>query len=128
MRIQHFLISCFLFATTLSAQAFDRTFPGNVKRGEMTPTTSQAILVDGKPRTLTAGARIWNQDNAIEMLAALPGNKMVVNYTEIDGDEIDRIWILTASEAKQKLPKPVASPFPLFPPFPPLPAPVSTFK
>ena len=125
MRIQHLLISCFLFATTLSAQAYDRTFPVSTKRGEMTPTTSQAILVDGKPRTLTVGARIWNQDNAIEMVTALRGSKMAVNYTEMDGDEIDRIWILTADEAKQKLPKPVASPFPLFPP---LPAPVSTFK
>lgn len=125
MRIQHFLISCFLFATTLSAQAFDRTFPANTKRGEMTPTNSQTILVDGKPRTLTVGARIWNQDNTIEMVTALRGSKIVVNYTEIEGDGIDRVWILTASEAKQKLPKPVASPFPLLPP---LPAPVSTFK
>ncbi|ABR91104.1 Uncharacterized conserved protein [Janthinobacterium sp. Marseille] len=126
MRIQTFLLSCALALVTLTAQAFERPFPDTVKRGVMTPANYPAIIIDEKTRTLSAGARIWNQDNMIEMPSALRGSEFAVNYTESDTGDIDRIWILTADEAKKTLPlvpvkPPVTKPAPL-------PAPVPTSK
>jgi hypothetical protein len=110
MWTQRFLIACAFAVAAMSAQAFDRPFPPTVKRGLMTPAASPSIIIDEKTRTLTAGARIWNQNNTIDMPAALRGSKIPVNYTEIASGEIDRVWILTAEEAKQAPPKPVVPP------------------
>lgn len=52
---------------------------------------------------MAPGARIWNQDNLIEMPAALRGSDLPVNYTEDAQGDIDRVWILTAEEARQSL-------------------------
>lgn len=129
MRIQTFLLSCALALVTLTAQAFDRPFPDTVKRGVMTPANYPAIIIDEKTRTLSAGARIWNQDNMIEMPSALRGTDFAVNYTESDTGDIDRIWILTADEAKKTLPLlPVNPALPKPAPAQPLPAPASATK
>lgn len=125
MWTQRFLIGCAFAVAAMSAQAFDRPFPPTVKRGVMTPAVSPAIIIDEKTRTMTAGARIWNQDNTIEMPATLRGSKITVNYTEIESGEIDRVWILTEDEAKQAPPKPVV-PVVTLPV--PLPAPASKFQ
>lgn len=125
MRTKILLISVALAVTTLSAQAFERPFPPAAKRGVMTPAVSPTIIINDKTRRLTAGARIWNQNNTIDMPAALRGSNLPVNYTEIDSGEIDRVWILTADEAAKAPPKPVvpATPLPA-----PLPAPASKFQ
>lgn len=125
MRIGTLLISCALALGTLSAHAFERPFPPGAKRGEMTPAISPAIIINDKTRMLTAGARIWNQNNTIDMPAALRGSKLPVNYTEVESGEIDRVWILTEDEARKAPPKPVvpATPLPV-----PLPAPASKFQ
>ncbi len=124
MWTQRFLIACVFFTAAMSAQAFDRPFPPTVKRGVMTPAVSPAIIINDKPRRMTVGARIWNQKNMIEMPAAIRGSQMTVNYTEISSGEIDRVWILTADEARIALPKRVA---PAFPTPPPVRAPVSIY-
>lgn len=118
MRIHHFLVSCFLAVATLSAHAFERPFPDNAKRGLMTPANYPYVVINDKQRVLAAGSRIWNQDNLIEMPAALRGEDMPVFYTEDNQGDINRIWILTAEEAKRSEPKPVPKPLPA-----PLPAP-----
>ena len=125
MWTQRFLIGCAFTVAAMSAHAFERQFPPTAKRGVMTPAVSPAIIINDKTRTMTAGARIWNQDNTIEMPAALRGSKFAVNYTEIESGEIDQVWILTADEAKLTLPKPLVPAVPLPAP---LPAPVSKFQ
>ena len=85
----------------LPALAFERPFPVFAKRGVMRPDLFPSVIIDGKPRILTAGARIFNADNMIEMPASLPMKNVVVNYTEDDSAYIDRIWILTPEEAAQ---------------------------
>ncbi|MBV7537477.1 hypothetical protein KW842_17050 [Duganella sp. sic0402] len=86
------------------AFAIERPFPANILRGKFTPGYFPDITLDGKPRQLSPAARIFNQDNMLEMPAALRGKDIVVNYT-VDGmGNIDRIWILTAEEAAQKVP------------------------
>ena len=90
-----------LFAVLPPAMAFERPFPTHAKRGTMKPDLFPGIIIDGKPRILTPGARIWNGDNLIQMPASLPAMNVVVNYTEADGSNIDRVWILTREEAAQ---------------------------
>lgn len=91
-------------ALSLPALAFERPFPAHVLRGKFKPGYFPDITLDGKPRRLSPAARIFNQDNRIEMPAALRGKDMVVNYT-LDGmGYVDRIWILTAEEAARKVP------------------------
>ncbi|WP_374360698.1 hypothetical protein [Pseudoduganella danionis] len=89
-------------AASLSAQAFERPFPANAVRGKMTPAYFPEVLIDGKVRQLAPSARIFNQDNLIELPAAIRGSDLVVNYTVDSWGNIDRIWILTAEEAAQK--------------------------
>jgi hypothetical protein len=99
-----FLALLIALMMALPAFAFERPFPANILRGKFTPGFFPDITLDGKPRQLSPSARIFNQENMIEMPAALRGKDIVVNYT-VDGmGYIDRIWILTAEEAAQKVP------------------------
>lgn len=91
-------------ALALPALAIDRPFPANVLRGKFTPGYFPDITLDGKARQLSPAARIFNEENRIEMPAAVRGKDLVVNYTVDSMGNIDRIWILTAEEAAQKVP------------------------
>ena len=104
MRARLFLMGLILSSTVLSAAAFERSFPDKAKRGTMSPAPYPTIIVDGKERRLTAGGRIWNQDNLIQMPATLRPGDYVVNYTESLQGEIDRIWILKPQEAERPAP------------------------
>ncbi|MFA9216573.1 MAG: hypothetical protein ACEQSK_05655 [Sphingomonadaceae bacterium] len=88
-----------LLTAALPAHADVRPFPPNALRGKMTPGYFPDLRIDGKPRQLAAGARIFNQDNMIEMPASLRGSDIVVNYTVDAMGYIDRVWILTKEEA-----------------------------
>jgi hypothetical protein len=96
-----FLIIFLAAVSTFPAFAFDRTFPPGAKRGTMSPSAYPAVVIDGKTRTLSMAARIWNEDNLIEMPASLRGIDFTVNYTETEQGEIDRIWILRREEASR---------------------------
>lgn len=98
-----FLIVFLSVLAVLPAHAFERPFPQNVQRGTLSPAPHPEIVLNGRLRHLAAGARIWNQDNLIEMPASLRGNDLPVNYTENAEGEIDRVWILNADEASQPL-------------------------
>ncbi|KQW96527.1 hypothetical protein ASC94_06675 [Massilia sp. Root418] len=92
------------FLLPLPALADGRPFPPNAKRGKMTPAWYPAIVIDGKTRTLSPAARIFNADNTIEMPASLRGENMVVNYQEDSEGQILNVWILTREEAGQRAP------------------------
>lgn len=85
------------------ARAEGRPFPPDTLRGKMTPGYYPELLIDGKPRRLAAGARIFNEDNMITVPASLRGSDIVVNYTVNGAGEIERIWILSETEAAQRL-------------------------
>lgn len=99
------LAAALLLWATLAglARAEGRPFPPDTLRGKMTPGYYPELLIDGKPRRLAAGARIFNEDNLITVAAALRGSDIVVNYTVNGAGEIERIWILSATEAAQTL-------------------------
>lgn len=104
MWIRRVLLCAALAASALPAIAFDRPFAPTARRGTMSPAPYPEIIIDGKMRRLSAGARIWNEDNLLEQPASLRGDGRVVNYTETAEGDIDRIWILDAEEAAQSLP------------------------
>ena len=93
-----------LLMVPLLALADGRPFPPNAKRGKMTPAWHPSIVIDGKTRTLSPAARIFNQENTIEMPASLRGENFVVNYQEDSDGQILNVWILTREEASQRLP------------------------
>jgi len=90
-------------AALAQQQPLERPFPANAVRGKMTPAYFPEVLIDGKSRQLAPSARIFNQDNLIELPAAVRGTDLVVNYTVDSWGNIDRIWILNKDEAAQKL-------------------------
>lgn len=102
IRLALLLLASAASLASISAQAFERPFPANAVRGKMTPAYFPEVLIDGKVRQLAPSARIFNQDNLIELPASIRGTDLVVNYTVDSWGNIDRIWILTAEEAAQK--------------------------
>lgn len=99
-----FLIVLLTTICALPAWAFERPFPANAKRGEMSPGRYPEIVIDGKTRRLSVGARIWSQKNLLVLPAYLKGDDLTVNYTEDFQGEINRVWILTPAEASRPLP------------------------
>lgn len=93
-----------LLMMPLLAMADGRPFPPGAKRGKMTPAWHPAIVIDGKTRTLSPAARIFNAENTIEMPASLRGQNIVVNYQEDSEGQILNVWILTREEASQRMP------------------------
>ena len=106
------LLAAVLALAALPASALERNFPDTVKRAKVTPSVYPAIVIDGKVRNLSAGARIWNEDNMIELPASLRGSSLPANYTENGEGEIDRVWLLGPDEARIPLPKPVSNKYP----------------
>lgn len=101
MRIQRFLAAGALMLLAASAFAFDRPFPQIAKRGTFTMGSFPEITLNGKARRMSAGGRIFNQNNLIQIPVSVTGSDLVVNYTEDFEGNVDRIWILTAREAAQ---------------------------
>ena len=98
------LVAFALALAAAPALAEPRPFPPHVKRGRMTPAYFPEVVIDGKVRRLAPAARIVDADNMAEVPAALRGSNILVHYTENADGDIDRIWILTAEEARQPLP------------------------
>ena len=69
----------------------------------MTPAAYPEIVIDGASRQLSPGARIWGDNNLIQMPASLRGSDLPVNYTEDNQGQIDRVWILTTEEASETI-------------------------
>jgi hypothetical protein len=118
-------LALILSGVTLSAAALERPFPNDIKRGTMTLTNGQNLLINGKPRAFSGAIQIRNADNLIQMSGSISGKAMPINYLENFQGDIHRVWILTAEEAKQKHPT-APPPLPLpQPPQPPQPKPTN---
>ncbi|HEY8608815.1 MAG TPA: hypothetical protein VIM12_17000 [Noviherbaspirillum sp.] len=87
----------------LPALAADRPFPPVAKRGTMSSAPHPQIVIEGRQRQLAPGARIWNEDNLIQLPASIDVRGVPVNYTEDADGAIDRVWMLTPEEARQPL-------------------------
>lgn len=92
-------------AAGLPAQALERLFPPNIKRGTLSNVDFPGVSLNGSPRKLAPGAWIRNENNMIDMPVTLRGREFTVNYTENPQGEIDRVWILSPAEASVPPPK-----------------------
>jgi hypothetical protein len=100
------LASLLALAATLPALA-ERNFPERARRGEMTAFQYPYMKVNGKTLHMSAGSRIYNEQNMIVMPASVQVQKAQVMFsTDINGD-LHEVWLLSAEEAKARpLPKP----------------------
>jgi len=94
-----------MLAASLPAQALERLFPPNVKRGTLSNVDFPSVSVNGSQRKLAPGAWIRNENNTIDMPVTLKGRQFTVNYTEDNEGNVNRVWILSPAEASVPLPK-----------------------
>lgn len=95
------LIAIALATLTLSAAAFERTYPATTLRGTMTIIAYPVISMDSKNLRLAPGSRIWNQNHLTQIPVSLGNSSYLVNYTQNAQGDVDRVWILTTDEASQ---------------------------
>jgi hypothetical protein len=92
-------------ALTGHAQAQQaRSFPEKALRGNFTVVQPPNILINGEAAQLSPGARIHDEHNRLVLSSHLVGSTHVVNYTREMNDLVHEVWILTATEAKEKRP------------------------
>lgn len=106
MRFIRTLCCLLLIALAWPAQAFERPFPENAKNGTLSITDYPQIEIDGKPRNLSGGARIWSPDNLTVVPNMLGSARYRVRYTEDLLGAVDRVWLLTADEVAALPPPP----------------------
>lgn len=99
------VIAFFCIMTNANAMQMERQFPIDVKRGKLSTTALAELVIDGKLRQHTPALRIYSEDNLTLTLASVDVRNIVINYVENEFGEIQKIWVLTAEEARQALPK-----------------------
>ncbi|MGY8903159.1 MAG: hypothetical protein ACKVIH_01260 [Burkholderiales bacterium] len=105
------LMLAFLLAGQCAwAQITKREFPVAALRGTLTVTAPPEALVDGKAARLSPGARIYNQQNLIQLSGSLVGQPLLVNYTRDSVGNVHLVWVLTAEEAREKRPQAAGAP------------------
>ncbi len=97
------LLAGVLAGLSLAASAEDRSFPENTRRGILKSAANPDIVIDDKLRRVSPSTRIYNEDNLIIMSGMLGTASKVVNYTQNDYGEVERIWLLTAAESATPL-------------------------
>ena len=104
----HTMYRCLFAAATAlaismpAAAQLQRNFPQNAFRGEIVFGAPPEIKLNKKPALLAPGSRIRNQNNMLEMSAALVGGKAVVNYTVDQSGLVKDIWLLRKEEIAMK--------------------------
>jgi hypothetical protein len=96
-------IACFVGQATHAMQ-MERTFPVGVKRGKLSTTALAEIVIDGKLRQATAGLRIYSDHNLFITLGSIDVRNIMINYTQNEFGEIEKIWVLTLDEASVPIP------------------------
>jgi hypothetical protein len=96
----HCLIALFALCCAASAMA-ERTFPQNAKRGEMKAFQYPYMKIGDKTLHLSAGSRIYNEQNFIIMPASLQKQAAQIMFATDIGGELSEVWLLTAEEARK---------------------------
>ena len=79
----------------------ERTFPQKAKRGEMKAFQYPNMKIGDKTLRLSAGSRIYNEQNFIIMPASLQKQAAQIMYATDIGGELSEVWLLTAEEARK---------------------------
>ena len=102
------MLRCVLLSALLAlplvapAQQFQRNFPADALRGELSFLQPPAVLLNGREARLAPGARIRGENNLLQMSGALMGYKSIVHYTVDDVGLIKDVWVLNAGELANK--------------------------
>jgi hypothetical protein len=87
-----------------------RQFPMRTQRGELVVVQFPEIIINGKPARLSPGSRVRDTSNRIVVANTLANQKFIVNFTqEPTSGLIHDVWLLSADEAKRKLPSVLAA-------------------
>jgi acetylornithine deacetylase/succinyl-diaminopimelate desuccinylase-like protein len=98
------------FAALAAAQL--RTIPAEAQRASMRHLEGMRVALDGKPAQLTPGAQIRNTENRIVVPSSVSGTVTVRYLLDPSGQQVHRVWILSAEEAAASAPKPKPAPPP----------------
>jgi hypothetical protein len=79
-----------------------RNFPPNALRGVLVVGEIPQVRVNGVDGTLAPGARIFGQNNMLQMSGSLVGAKLLVHYTLDTSGQVKDVWILTPDEAAKR--------------------------
>ena len=89
-------------ALPAQAQQFQRSFPQNALRGEITVTQPPELLLNGAPARLAPGARIKGGNNLLVMSGAIIGQTLPVHYTIDTYGLVKDVWLLREDELARK--------------------------
>ena len=109
--LQAFL-AVLLAAGMSGAAAQLRSIPAEAKRATLRHVQDLAIELDGKPARLTPGAQIRDTSNRLVLPVSVTQPVVVRYLSDIGGQQVHRVWILSAEEAAQSAPKPAPKPAP----------------
>ena len=93
-----------------SAQESVRPFPANALRGTLQVTQPPELLLNGQAARLSPGARIRGVNNLLVLSASLVGQSLTVNYVRDAQGLVHEVWLLNATEAKQRMPSTAGQP------------------
>lgn len=93
-----------LFPSESRAQQPDavRQFPKAALRGELVVVSPPDVRLDGRADRLSPGSRIRDPQNLLVMSGALIGRELTVNYVRDSAGLIHEVWILNATEARER--------------------------
>ncbi len=99
--MRNYLFLLILLAAALCAQpaSAERNFPEQAKRGDMKAYKYPAMKIGDNIFRMSAGSRIYNEQNLIIMPASLQAQTAPVMYILDMRGELSQIWLLTADEA-----------------------------
>jgi hypothetical protein len=99
-----FLLSSLLALSALGfapGAAAERIFPPNAQRGEMKAFAYPHMKIGDKTLRLSAGSRIYNEQNLIIMPASLQKQSAHIIYAVDINGQLQAVWLLTAAEIKK---------------------------
>ena len=108
--MRYFLTFLLLAGFAVVAFAQLRTIPADARRATMRHLQGMMVELDGRPAQLTPGAQIRDTSNRIVVPSAVAGATVVRYLTDPSGQQVHRVWILSAEEAAQSAPKPAPKP------------------
>ena len=99
------LFTALILAVTApaGAQELAREFPQTALRGVVSFNGPPAVELNGKPASLSPGARLHGTDNLLVLPTTLTGSRHTVHYTiENTTGMINELWVLRESERNNK--------------------------
>ena len=99
------LIRCLILllaAGAVASASAAREFPVKAKRGDMKAYQYPFMKIGDKTLRLSAGSRIFNEQNMIIMPASLQKQSAPVMVVIDMNGQLSEVWLLTPEEAKQR--------------------------